>query len=128
LHRQPARAGAELFVTRNVTADPAIPFPPAPPLRRSPNSFEVPRSRSLRPRGVSDRTFGELGAGDPPRTFDQLLAGLDDLLPHQVQAPMAPNLRYVSAARHTGHLYATVARSFKAATRRHLHALHVGWT
>jgi hypothetical protein len=38
------------------------------------------------------------------------------------------NLRYVSAARHTGHLYATVARSFTAATHRHLRALHVGCT
>ncbi len=36
------------------------------------------------------------------------------------------NLR--GAARHTGHLYATVGHSFKAATRRHLRALHVGWT
>ena len=38
------------------------------------------------------------------------------------------NLRYVSAACHTGHLYATVARPFKVATHRHLRALHVGWT
>jgi hypothetical protein len=38
------------------------------------------------------------------------------------------NLRYVSTARHTGHLYAAVARSFTAATRRHVRVLHVGWT
>jgi hypothetical protein len=38
------------------------------------------------------------------------------------------NLRYVSAARHTGHLYATATRSFQAATRRHLRALQLGWT